>query len=30
VPEDRPHVRAGEELSALLLDDPVHTAEATF
>jgi molybdopterin molybdotransferase len=30
VPEDRPQVRAGEELSALLLDDPVHTAEATF
>jgi molybdopterin molybdotransferase len=30
VPEDRPHVPAGESLSAIVLDDPHHTAEPTF
>ncbi|HYK81763.1 MAG TPA: gephyrin-like molybdotransferase Glp [Gemmatimonadales bacterium] len=30
VPEDRPNVAAGESLSALLLDDPHHVAEAPF
>ena len=30
VPEDRPHVPTGESLSAILLDDPHHTAEPTF
>jgi molybdopterin molybdotransferase len=30
VPEDRPSVAAGETLTALLLDDPHHVAEAPF
>jgi molybdopterin molybdotransferase len=30
VPEDRPRVAAGETLSALLLDDPHHVAEAPY
>jgi molybdopterin molybdotransferase len=30
VPEDRPEVSAGETLTALLLDDPHHVAEAPF
>jgi molybdopterin molybdotransferase len=30
VPEDRPHVAAGETLRALVLDDPRHTAEPSF
>jgi molybdopterin molybdotransferase len=30
VPADRPNVAAGETLTALLLDDAVHTAEPTF
>ena len=30
VPADRPHVPAGEALSAIVLDDPHHTAEPTF
>ncbi|HMA42307.1 MAG TPA: gephyrin-like molybdotransferase Glp [Gemmatimonadales bacterium] len=30
VPEDRPHVPAGETLTAIVLDDPHHTAEPTF
>jgi molybdopterin molybdotransferase len=30
VPEDRPEVPAGETLSAILLDDPRHVAEAPF
>jgi hypothetical protein len=30
VPEDRPAVTAGETLSALVLDDPHHVAEAPF
>lgn len=30
VPEDRPKVAAGETLSAIMLDDPVHVAEPPF
>jgi molybdopterin biosynthesis enzyme len=30
VPEDRSEVSAGETLTALLLDDPHHVAEAPF
>jgi molybdopterin molybdotransferase len=30
VPEDRPSVAPGETLTALLLDDPHHVAEAPF
>ncbi len=30
VPEDRPQVPAGETLSAILLDDPMHVAEPPF
>lgn len=30
VPEDRREVKAGETLTAMLLDDPVHTPEPTF
>ncbi len=30
VPEDKPKVAAGEQLAAMLLDDPIHTPEPTF
>jgi molybdopterin molybdotransferase len=30
VPEDRPAVHAGETLTAMMLEDPVHTPEPTF
>lgn len=30
VPEDRPDVKAGDELTAMLLEDPAHTPEPTF
>jgi molybdopterin molybdotransferase len=30
VPEDQPHVPAGTMLTALVLDDPVHTSEPGF
>ncbi len=30
VPEDKPKVAAGERLTAMLLDDPVHTPDPTF
>jgi molybdopterin molybdotransferase len=30
VPEDRPHVAAGEPLRALVLDDPHHTPDPTY
>ncbi len=30
VPEDKPEVKAGETLTAMLLEDPVHTPEPTF
>jgi molybdopterin molybdotransferase len=30
IPEDRPHVQAGETLTALVLDDPFHTSEPAY